>query len=187
MHPLGSSPTPIRTILLTGFMGAGKTTVGRLLAQRLGWEFFDLDHEIERQAGCSVAAIFATLGEPAFRQQETAALATLLARPGSVIALGGGAIETAANRELLQAHPDHRLVYLAAPLEALLARCAAQPQAAVRPLLADRDRLQARWTARLPYYEQAHLRIETNTLTPEAVAAKIAAVLRDPTSASPTE
>jgi shikimate kinase len=96
-------------------------------------------------------------------------------------------METAATRELLQAHPGHLLVYLAAPLDDLLARCAAQPQAAVRPLLADRDRLQARWTARLPYYEQAHLRIETNTLTPEAVAAKIAAAFRDPASASPTE
>lgn len=93
-------PIPIRRRLyLVGFMGCGKTTVGRLLAQRLGWRFFDLDEELERHQGRTIAQIFAEQGEPYFRQVERALLEETLtgsAEP-AVVALGGGTFAQADN------------------------------------------------------------------------------------------
>src|ERR1700749_3713805 len=89
-------------IVLTGFMGSGKSTVGPLLAAELGWAFLDLDTEIERRTGLTVPQIFAEQGEAAFRKEETAALAAVLGRTRTVIALGGGAPETLGNRLLLE-------------------------------------------------------------------------------------
>lgn len=177
-HPSGSPalPTSIHIIVLTGFMGAGKTTVGRLLAQRLGWTFLDLDAEIELQTGTTIAQIFHIHGEPYFRARELSALQSLIARPQIVLALGGGAIESEAARNLLASTPGVCTVFLSAPLQALVDRCLAQQQGSttLRPVLADRDRLQARWSSRLPHYQQAHLRFETQHLTPDQVAANIA-------------
>jgi shikimate kinase len=163
----GAQAPGLRAVVLTGFMGAGKTTLGRLLAADLGWEFRDLDAEIEQDSGMTVADIFRREGEAGFRAREVAMLGRLLQGERLVLALGGGAVESAGVREQLTACRGACVVYLAAPLEALVQRCLEQPGAAERPVLADRERLRSRWAARLPYYEQAHLRVETGGLSPE--------------------
>ena len=92
------------TIFLVGYRGTGKTTIGRILAERLGWAFADVDDRIELVAGRSIKDIFATEGEPGFRDREAAALAELCARSGCVVATGGGAILREANRAVLRAN-----------------------------------------------------------------------------------
>ena len=91
----GTTRKPVERIVLTGFMGSGKSTVGRRLAQRLGWRFVDLDSLIEQRDGRAVSRIFADSGEPAFRAMETDALTSSLRESRLVVALGGGALETA--------------------------------------------------------------------------------------------
>src|SRR4051794_20040028 len=93
---------PQSPIVLVGYRGTGKTTVGRLLAASLGWEFADADDLIESAAGKSIAEIFAAEGDPGFRDREAAALRELCRRDRLVVATGGGAILRPANRELLR-------------------------------------------------------------------------------------
>jgi shikimate kinase len=164
--------------VLTGFMGSGKTTVGRLLAEQLGWRFVDLDEEVERREGRTVPAIFAESGEAHFRHLESSALVSLLGQRRVVIALGGGAPEELGNRLLLEQTPRTEVVYLAAPLETLLDRCnhqAADPGATFRPVLVEAH---IRFTRRRPLYERiaAH-HIDTTMLSPEPAAQAILAVL----------
>lgn len=160
-------------VILTGFMGAGKTTVGVLLAERLGWDFADSDALVEARAGLRVAEIFARQGEAEFRQMEAAAIAEASRRGRLVLALGGGALEAAATREILQGLRATLIVFLDAPLETLVARCTAHADGPVRPVLADEARLEQRWRSRLPWYRQAHLTVDTTNAVPEAVAAQI--------------
>jgi shikimate kinase len=181
----GPSIPPFRVIALTGFMGAGKTTLGRLLAAELGWDFRDLDAEIEQDAGMTVAAIFRAEGEAGFRAREVAMLARMLQGERRVLALGGGAVESAEVREELANAGGLCVVYLAAPLEALVQRCLEQPGAAERPVLADRERLQTRWAARLPYYEQAHLKVETAGARPEESLHTLLALLQKQAKSDP--
>lgn len=174
----GAQASGLRAVVLTGFMGAGKTTLGRLLAAELGWEFRDLDTEIEQETGMSIAGIFRAEGEAGFRAREVEMLALMLRRERLVLALGGGAVESKGVREQLAACKDACLVYLSAPLESLVQRCLEQPGAAERPVLADRERLRSRWAARLPYYEQAHLQLETGGLSPEESLRALIALLK---------
>ncbi len=154
-------PAGIHRIILTGFMGSGKTSTGALLAERLGWTFLDLDREIERRDGRTVPQIFAAAGEKGgeahFRRLESAALASLLGRRHLVLALGGGAPETLGNRLLLEQTPHTAVVYLSANLPTLLARCSAQaadPAATARPNLADPAAAERRFHLRRPLYER---------------------------------
>lgn len=145
-------------ILMTGFMGSGKSTVGRLLARHLGWHFYDLDHEIERRSGLSVPEIFAQQGEPHFRELEVKMLTALLIAKNVVIALGGGAIETPAIRALVATAPSAATIYLEAPFDALYARCLLQaqnPRSTARPNLADPISARKRHENRAPHYEAA--------------------------------
>ena len=170
-------------IVLTGFMGAGKSTVGRIVAERLGWSFVDLDDVIVEAAGKSIAELFDSVGEAAFRKQEHQALRTVLERTNMVLALGGGAIETAANRDLLQASTGTRVAFLEAPLGTLLDRCQqqqAQPGAATRPVLADLENLLQRFTLRLPHYRTAHITVRTTGKTPALVAEELLRQLPTP-------
>jgi shikimate kinase/3-dehydroquinate synthase len=106
-------------IVLVGFMGAGKSTVGRALAGRLGLPFRDSDEVIEQAEGRTVQEIFAADGEPAFRHLERSAIAALLQGPGAVLALGGGAVEDPATRAALAAVP---VVFLQTELADALSR-----------------------------------------------------------------
>jgi shikimate kinase len=162
-----------RRIVLTGFMGSGKSTVGPLLAQRLGWRFVDSDEAIEAEAGATIAQIFATQGEAAFRKLECETIARLAAEDRCVLSLGGGAIESDATRELLLTSPGTLLVHLEVALETTLKRCAGTDGS--RPVLADRVNLEARYQRRLPLYRQAHLSIECDAMTPAEVMESIVA------------
>ena len=125
-----NAPQPVERIVLTGFMGSGKSTVGRRLAQRLGWRFIDLDSLIEQRDGRAVSRIFAESGEAAFRAVETEALTSSLSEPRLVLALGGGALETPANRHALGAASQTCTVLLTASFETLYDRCQQQIVAA---------------------------------------------------------
>lgn len=173
---------PLVRIVLTGFMGSGKSTVGRRLAQRLGWRFVDLDAVIEDRDGRAVAQIFAESGEAIFRAAETGALLSTLQNSRIVIALGGGALETAANRDALSTAPQSCVVLLTADFDTLYKRCeeqiarAAGSSLPVRPLLGDRESAAARLARREPIYRTAaHLILDTTGQQPEeSVAALIA-------------
>ena len=155
-------------IVLTGFMGSGKTTVGPLLAGRLGWKFIDADDVIEADAGIPITEIFARHGEAAFRKKEHETIARLAATDNLVLALGGGAIETEATRELLLSTPATLLVHLEVELATTLARCGGTEH--TRPILADQANLATRYNRRLPFYRQAHISIAVDELTPDQVA-----------------
>jgi len=177
----GLPPYPAATtrVLITGFMGAGKTTVGQLLARRLGWEFADSDHLLEAATGQTIAALFADRGEPAFRDLEAATIRDSLTRHHLVLALGGGALERPETRDRLASLSDSVLIFLDAPLDLLVSRCSGQPNAPVRPVLADRARLEQRWTARLPWYRQAHLTVSTVGCSADEVADRIFQAIAD--------
>jgi shikimate kinase len=167
---------PPRRIVLTGFMGSGKSTVGPLLAERLGWRFLDVDDVIEAEAGCSIAEFFARNGEAAFRDREHETIARLASGDALVLALGGGAIEREETRNLLLNSPDTLLVHLEVELATTLARCAGTEQ--TRPVLADQANLARRYERRLPLYRTAHVSIAVDTLTPGEVAEAVLSAAR---------
>jgi shikimate kinase len=154
-------------------MGAGKSTIGPALAERLGWRFVDADHHLQARAGKTIAEIFAEAGEPVFRQMETETVAELMAETDIVIAFGGGALEAESTRHLLEHSCDTVVVFLKAPLEVLIERCEQQPGAATRPVLLDREALRHRFRARQPHYEQAHVTVHTEGFSAAAVADRI--------------
>ena len=158
-------------IALTGFMGSGKTTVGKVLADFLGCPFMDLDDLVVKKAGKSIPDIFAQDGEPAFRELEAQVLRKTVAKYAestAVLALGGGAVLAPASAALL--HEKTVCIYLRASLETLLARL--EGETAGRPL-ADAS-LADRLAAREPIYEEtAHVIIDTDGLSPDEVADEI--------------
>jgi shikimate kinase len=168
---------PQCTVFLVGFMGAGKSTVGRALSRRLGWRFEDLDEHVQAREGRSIDTIFRESGEAEFRRAERAALSELLAAPSSlpmVVALGGGAFaqkETAA----LVASTGGPTVFLDAPVEELWRRCQAEEDP--RPLRRDREQFRQLYEARRPGYLQANLHIQTTGKDIETVAAELASRL----------
>jgi shikimate kinase len=168
-----------RPIVIIGFMGTGKTTVGRLVAERLGRRFVDLDVAIERLAGRTIAEIFRGDGEPAFRRLETEALERALHDADTVLATGGGAACREPNVSMMLERG--RVVALSAPPEEVLKRAG---RASGRPLLdgAEDPLAQARELLRQrePFYARAHVRVDTVGKRPEEVAAEVvAAVVRE--------
>src|SRR3954466_11947319 len=156
-QPEPQPATPPRRIVLTGFMGSGKSTVGPLLAARLGWQFIAVDTVIEREAGAVISEIFARHGESAFRDRELSTIARIASDENLVLALGGGAIEREDTRTLLLGAPGTLLVHLEVELATALARCSATEIR--RPVLADRANLEERYHRRLPLYHMAHISI----------------------------
>jgi shikimate kinase len=163
----------VRRIVLTGFMGSGKTTVGPLVARHLGWKFVDADDLIAAEAGCTIPELFRREGEAAFRERERAVIAQLAGGDKLVLALGGGAIETAATRDLLLGARGTLLVHLEIELETTLERC--RGTEGLRPILADHANLASRYQRRLPLYRAAHVSIIVDKLTPEEAAAAVVA------------
>jgi len=152
-------PAPPQAIVLVGLMGAGKTTVGRRLARRLGLPFVDADEEIERAADRSITEIFDSFGEPAFRDGERRVIARLIDGPPKVIATGGGAFMHDATRALILERCT--AIWLDADLDTLAERVTRRDH---RPLLRDGDPralLAALAARRNPIYAEAHLRIQT--------------------------
>ncbi|MGI8835155.1 MAG: shikimate kinase [Pyrinomonadaceae bacterium] len=166
----------IELIAITGFMAAGKTTVGRALASRLGCAFVDLDEVITEQQKKTINELIKTEGEDFFRDLESKALAEILQESGvRVIALGGGTWSRAENRGLLKAH-DARVVWLDTPFELCWQRIPRGENA--RPLAPSRDVAEKLYHARRPVYELAEIcEVVSENKTPEEVADEIAAAL----------
>jgi shikimate kinase len=167
-----------RRVVLVGFMGAGKSSVGRALASHLGWQFCDLDQLIEKREGRTVAEIFAEREEEGFRAAETQALEELLQDPARkddlVIALGGGTFAQAQNRRALE-HAAAITVLLEGPVEELRRRCTADET--VRPLATDQERFTRLYEERLATYQMATHKVNTMGKTVQDVTAKIARIL----------
>lgn len=156
--------------MLVGPPGAGKTTVGRLLAKALGVGFLDTDEEVERTAGMSVAELFRTRGEPAFRELEHEAVLHVLAHHDGVVALGGGAVMHPGTRAALRGHP---VVFLDVDASQAAARVG---HGETRPLLAGDPaaRLATLMAERRPVYEEvAALRCVTTDRRPRRIAEDI--------------
>jgi shikimate kinase len=159
-----------RHIVLVGLSGAGKTTVGRLVAGQLGGPFVDLDEEVGRRYGKSVRRIFAEDGEPAFRAHESACAGAVFAKRPVILATGGGYFESAANRSVARA--AGLVIFLVVGIDAAVARVAG---GADRPLVSGVDpaaRLRELLERRESGYLEADHTVVTDGRTPEAVAAE---------------
>ena len=152
-----------RNLVLIGFMGTGKSTLGRLCAAELGYGFCDSDHVLEAREGCTIAELFAHEGEARFREREREVIAELAATPNLVIATGGGAVLDTSNAARLR--QTGLVVLLTAPPDVILKRVG---RSRTRPLLANapspRARVEELLTERMPVYRQvAHCHVDTGS------------------------
>lgn len=160
-----------RNIILTGMMGSGKSTIGRILAERLGWLYVDTDSLITLEAEKEITELFATKGEAYFRRLEKEALLAALKGDRQVIATGGGAVLDQNNRKAMR--KNGRVIYLRTGIEELLNRLGRGED---RPLLNGfeiRERLTRLLAEREEFYRQAEIIIDTDQLSPEEVVEKI--------------
>ena len=152
-------------------MGTGKTTVGRILAKKLGYRFIDVDEEIEREQGVSISHIFSEMGEPYFRQLERVLIKTLSLREGLVISAGGGAVVDESNIEAMK--QGGALVCLSATPDEIMKRVGNSNN---RPLLKVPDpmaKILELTSKREPFYRKADFMVDTTMMTPEDVAAEV--------------
>jgi len=178
LPPVDRSQLPVRAIFLVGFMGAGKTTVGRALSESMGWRFEDLDDRIRAREGRSIPEIFAQSGEAAFRRSERAALEDLLQEvrfgPPTVAALGGGAFAQPEVVHLLE-ESGNVTIFLDAPIEELWRRCSSE--GVDRPLLRQRSEFEQLYQKRRPYYLRARVRVETGSRAIQNIVEEITGAL----------
>ena len=166
----------MKNIVLTGFMGAGKTEVGRVLALRLGYVLIDVDDEIEKEQSMMIADIFREYGEPAFREIESAVIKRLSEREGAVISTGGGAVLRQENMDNLR--KKGAIVCLTASAGTIYERTKRNK---TRPLLSVEDplaKIKELLAIRQPYYEKADIVIDTEERSPLDVAEEIIAGMR---------
>ncbi|AJE02905.1 shikimate kinase [Geobacter pickeringii] len=165
----------MRNVVLTGFMGCGKSTVGQMLAERLGCRYADLDALIVSREGASINNIFARHGESYFRQAETETIRGIVALNGLVVSTGGGAVISPLNRELL--HAAGVVINLTADITTITARLESDTD---RPLLREgrsAERLAALLAEREAMYADADLRIDTTGKSVEDVVAEVISFL----------
>ena len=184
MRPRVRTKLPVRVdvsapgaVFLVGFMGAGKTSVGRALGERLNWIFEDLDDRIERRERRTIAQIFRESGESAFRRAEHSALQEVLEgiqNQARIVALGGGAYVQSNNAALLKSS-GAPIIFLDATVEELWDRCCEQANAAgaQRPLLRDPDQFRQLCETRRRSYAEAPITIQTGGRTVHEIAADI--------------
>ena len=177
--PAARRGAPVRAVFLVGHMGAGKTSVGRALGQRLGWRFEDLDDRIQAREGRRIPEIFEQSGEAEFRRSELAALRQLLAEVDSgaplIAALGGGAFVQEKVASLLQ-QSGCITVFLDAPADELWRRCGAD--VVERPLRREEAEFRRLYETRRPRYLRAQLRVETGGREIERVVHEIVRCLK---------
>jgi len=162
------------SIFLIGMMGAGKSTIGRMLAHAIGFEFIDADRELEARSGVSIPTIFEIEGEPAFRRREAALLDELSRLPGIVLATGGGAVLDAATRQRLRERG--LVIYLRASADEVFRRTRRDKS---RPLLQTenpRERIEQLLAEREPLYaETAHLTFQSAASNPKRLVDRLVA------------
>ncbi|MGH6871848.1 MAG: shikimate kinase [Rhizomicrobium sp.] len=166
-----------KTVVLVGMMGAGKSSVGRRLATRLGVPFRDADSEIESAAGCTVSEIFARFGEDEFRQGERRVIARLLAEAPHVMATGGGAFCDSQTRARIR--DGATSIWIKAPLDVLVARVGRRD---TRPLLRNgdpREILEGLLKQREPIYAEADLTVDSEDGPHQKSVDRIVAALKD--------
>lgn len=151
-------------LYLVGFMGAGKTTVARILGRRIGWRFEDIDQRIESRERRTVASIFAQNGEAYFREAERSILHELLPERNVIVATGGGTFVDPDNRIAMLA--DGAVAWLDVPLTRILDRV---PPDGRRPLAADREQMEQLFARRQVAYGQAHVRLDASRPIDEVV------------------
>lgn len=168
-------PIP-KTLVLIGLMGAGKTSIGKRLATRLGLPFVDADHEIERAAGCTIQEIFDRFGEAGFRDGERRVIARLLDQPVQVLSTGGGAFMDEVTRQTIRERGIS--IWLRADLDLLVHRTARRDH---RPLLRQGDPravLARLMEVRYPIYAQADLTVDSDDSPPDATTERVITALR---------
>jgi shikimate kinase len=159
-------------IYLVGFMGAGKTTVARMLARRLGWQTVDIDEMVEQREHQRVAEVFARRGEPYFRAVERAVLMDQLPTRHAVVATGGGTFVDPHNRAVI--NQDGVSVWIDVPLERLIARVPADGR---RPLASDRVEFERLFVLRRAAYEQAQVRLDASHASVPALVERLLHIL----------
>jgi shikimate kinase len=174
-----------RTVVLVGLMGAGKTCIGRRLANRLGLPFVDADSEIEEAAGCTIEEIFERHGEEAFRDGERRVITRLLKQPVQVLATGGGSFMDPRTRSEIRKRAIS--VWLRADLELLLKRTSRRNN---RPLLKHgdpREKLAKLIDERYPVYAQADIVVDSVDGPPETTLERVLSALADYLTANPMD
>lgn len=166
-----------KNIYLVGFMGTGKTIVGKLLAKKLERKFVEMDEQIERKEGKRIAELFAHQGEAYFRQCETSMLNEIAKESGLIVSCGGGIVVDQHNREVLQT--TGVMVCLTASVDVIYERikgCTSRPLLAVTDPKREIKNLLAQ---RLPFYAQAHYTVDTSSLSVQEVVEKVVEALDD--------
>jgi shikimate kinase len=168
----------LRQAVLVGFMGAGKSSVGKVLAERLGAEFVDVDERIEKAAGKSIGEIFAAGGEGAFRGMEKEAIRDAVSAPGRVVAAGGGAFVDEENRRALRAYAP--VFFLDVSVESVMRRLSGDRTRPLFPGGNEEGALRDLMARRRPAYRDADFTVPTDDLAVPEIADRIVALLSRP-------
>lgn len=164
----------LHRVVLTGYMGSGKTTIGSLLAARSRWQFVDTDSALEEKSGMSARNLHAKLGDEQFRQYESRIFAATLERDRVVVAPGGAIVDLPKNRRSLEELKNGLIVFLDAPFDILIDRCLrqqSQEQSTYRPMLQYLDRARAQYQERsLAYASVAHWTMDVSLNAPQDTA-----------------